>query len=83
MVKILILGASGFIGRHLLERFRGNPHYPSVSGFSSTHIISWTVFTGPFASRIITNKTYTLEEINEALDDLETGKVFRPLITLE
>jgi S-(hydroxymethyl)glutathione dehydrogenase/alcohol dehydrogenase len=28
-------------------------------------------------------KRYKLEEINEALDDLESGKVFRPLIVME
>ena len=36
--KILILGASGFIGRHLLGRFGENHHYSSVSGFSSTQL---------------------------------------------
>jgi S-(hydroxymethyl)glutathione dehydrogenase/alcohol dehydrogenase len=28
-------------------------------------------------------KRYSLEQINEALDDLESGKVFRPLIVME
>ena len=28
-------------------------------------------------------KRYKLEEINEALDDLESGRVFRPLIVME
>ena len=29
------------------------------------------------------SKPYLLEEINQALDDLETGKVSRPLIKME
>ncbi|SVB70845.1 uncharacterized protein METZ01_LOCUS223699, partial [marine metagenome] len=29
------------------------------------------------------SKPYSLEEINQALDDLENGKVFRPLIKME
>lgn len=33
-------------------------------------------------NRLIT-KRYRLEQINEALDDLETGKVFRPLIVMD
>ena len=28
-------------------------------------------------------KRYTLEQVNEALDDLETGRVFRPLIVMQ
>ena len=38
---------------------------------------------GHLPLELLLTKTYTLEQINEALDDLETGKVFRPLITLE
>ena len=28
-------------------------------------------------------KRYTLEQVNEALDDLEAGRVFRPLIVMQ
>ena len=32
---------------------------------------------------LLLSKTYSLDEINEALDDLENQRVFRPLITFE
>ena len=32
---------------------------------------------------ILITKRYTLEQINEALDDLEAGRVFRPLIVMQ
>ncbi|MFC2117215.1 zinc-binding dehydrogenase [Bacteroidota bacterium] len=38
---------------------------------------------GHLPLELLLTKTYTLEQINEALDDLETGKVFRPLITFD
>ena len=31
---------------------------------------------------LLLTKRYTLEQINEALEDLETGKVIRPVITI-
>ena len=38
---------------------------------------------GELPLELLLNKTYTLDQVNEALDDLEHQRVFRPLITFE
>jgi len=38
---------------------------------------------GGLPLELLLNKTYKLDEINDALDDLENQRVFRPLITFE
>ncbi len=38
---------------------------------------------GDLPLELLLTKTYSLDEINEALDDLENQKVFRPLITFD
>ena len=38
---------------------------------------------GSLPLELLLNKTYKLDEINDALDALENQRVFRPLITFE
>mgnify|MGYP003682441213 FL=1 len=40
-------------------------------------------FSGDMALEGLITKRYSLNQINEALDDLQDGKVFRPLIFME